>query len=307
MNTILHGYDNFRDSETGDVLTVERSTGEVLKTVNVDIPIGSIYYTPEQQKAYKKRKERERKNEQIRRVNSPLGKFFFVPSDEQFKGIAPETVTRLIYLSTFMDYENNRLMVSKRISMKRKDLVTVLNVSKATVSRFWKEISPTYIVESANGLLFTNKDVFKRGRIQNRKFLQYQKFYINGVRKLYEATETKNHKRLGCLFKLLPFINIEFNLLCYPKYIMETDLEKIELISIYEFCRWIDFDVKHLNDLVSAYRNICFDVNGRCERFCVLSYDGVNKRNAKICINPHILYNGSDYTKVEVLGAFCRA
>lgn len=183
-------------------------------------------------------------------TNNPLGKYFFIPSTESFKGILPETVTRLIYLNTFMDYGNNKLMMTERVPN--------------------------------------------------------QQFYIDGVRKLYRATKTKYHSRLDYLFKMLPFINIEYNLLCYPEFTMETNLEKIELMSMAEFCDWIDYDVKHLNNLVSEYREIRFDVGGRQERFCALSYNGINKKNARICINPHILYSGSDYSKVEILGAFCR-
>lgn len=270
------------------------------------MPIGSIYYTPEQQLNYRKRKVYEIEKSIRRQMANPLGRFYFILSDERFNGLSSETVARLIYLNTFINYENNRLMLSERKPMRRKDLSEVLRVSKSTVSRFWNDISPKYIVEGENGYMFSNREIFKRGRLSKQQYVTYQKVYIEGVRKLYSVTDRKYHRHLGYFFKLLPFINVEYNLLCCPDSVMKTRIEDIELISISDFCKWIDYDVKHLNDLVSTYRNISFDVEGKQERFCTLIYDGVNKKSAKICINPHILYNGSDYNKVEVLGAFCK-
>lgn len=299
-----YGYKNIIDSETGSIVAVEIATGEIYDTFNADLPIGSKIYTPEQQRQHREWKEREQKKEYKKSVLNSLGKFYFVQADEQFKELSDEAVARLIYLNTFINYNDNKLMLTERTPMKRKDLSVVLGVSKATISRFWKEVCPKYIKENDYSLMFTNDTVFKRGSLQRRQYIAYQRFYCNGVRKLYENTDIKYHKRLGCLFKLLPFINVEYNLICYPDYVLETDIENIKLMSIAEFCKWIGYDIKHLNDLVYTYRNIYFEVDGRQEQFCSLIYDGVNKCGAKICINPHILYNGSDYKKVEVLGAF---
>ena len=300
----MQGYEYIADESTGKTMAVRRSTGEISEAVNITVPYGSIIYTPESQEQYKERKEQERRNELRRLTGKPLGSFYFVPASERFANIAPETVTRLIYLNTFVGYDN-KLMLTKRTAMKRKDLAGVLNVSKSTVSRFWKEVSPTYITESDSGLIFSNNIIFKRGSIKTSKeYVQYQKFYINGIRTLYEATERSNHRQLGYLFKLLPFINLEYNMLCYNP--LETAIEKIELISIADFCKMIGYDIAHLNKLMYIYRSIQFEVGGRYERFCAITYDGVNKNNAKIFVNPHILYCGSDYNKVEILGAFCK-
>lgn len=300
----LQGYEYIADENTGKTMAVRRATGEITEAVQCCLPVGTISYTPESQELYKERKEREQRNELRRAMNNPLGNFYFIPISEQFANIPPETVTRLIYLNTFVGYDN-KLMLTERTPMKRKDLAKILNVSKSTISRFWKEVSPAYITESDSGLIFSNNIIFKRGSIKTTKgYVQYQKFYINGIRKLYEATERNNHRQLGYLFKLLPFINLEYNMLCYNP--LETAIEKIELISIADFCKMIGYDIAHLNKLMYIYRSIQFDVGGRYERFCAITYDGVNKNNAKIFVNPHILYCGSDYNRVEILGAFCK-
>lgn len=300
-------YHDFQDPETGIWYREHEDTGEIVELRDIRIEAGSTVHSPRQMEAYRKKKEEERKRVLKQAANNPLGRFYFVPTYEQFIGVSPISVTRLIYLNTFISYEGNRLMLTERTPMQRKDLARVLGVSNATVSRFMNEVCPAYITEDTEGLLFTNGGVFKRGALPRKQYCQYQKFYIDGVRRLYAGIDKAYHKQLGYIFKLLPFVNIEYNLVCNPASIMETDLEQIQLISVAEFCEWIGFDVAHLNKLVAAYSAIRFEVEGKRERFCALSYDGVNKANARIFVNPRVMYNGSDYNKVAVLGAFCRA
>ena len=196
-------------------------------------------------------------------------------------------------------------MRTQRSPLRKNDLQDVLGVSKSTVNRFVDEVTPQYIQVTDSGLL-VNKDVFMRGKIHNPQHEQLMKFYCAGVQTLYKAVETNMHARLGNLFKLLPFVNIEWNLLCRPEYVMEKDLNKIELLSMADFCGLIGFDVAHLNDLVSSYKEIVFDVDGRKELFCAMTYDGVHADTAKICINPHILYSGTCPDNVKGFSALCR-
>lgn len=286
------------------MLAVDKTTGEVSHAIVCAVPEGSKIYTPAQQRAYEKLKEAQRKKYFARLSNSELGHYYFVSSAEKFKGLTPETVTRLIYLSTHLiRYNTNTLMLTRKTPMRRKDLAKVLGVSKSTANRFWCEVSPKYIDENENGLLITNTEVFKRGSIRRvTDDNPYLKMYINGVRKLYESAETSNYKRLGYLFKLLPFVNLEYNILCANP--LEADIENIEPLTIAQFCELIGYDKSHINRLLEVYNTVRFEVNGRQERFCSVVYNGIDRNNAMIIINPHILYSGSDYNAVKVLGAF---
>ena len=299
-------YEYFTDINTGREMAIETATGNVIDTVNVTAPIGTRFYTPAQQRAYIENREIEA-NRQLQRLSQkelPFGYYYFISSDEQFKDLTPETVTRLIYLNTFaLKYNSRQLMLTERTPMKRNDLIKVLGVSKATTHRFWKEVSPTYLTEDCNGVLLTNNNIFIKGKIKKGvEDNPYLKIYINGVRKLYRSTDTSNHKHLGYIFKLLPFINIEYNVLCFNP--LEKDIESIEPLSLSNFCDLIGYNHTNLHRLLYIYRKLYFDVNNRRERFCSFVYNGVDKNNSMICINPHILYSGSNYKNVEALGLF---
>lgn len=291
--------------ESGKTKAIDISTGEMTDTVLIRAPVGSRVYTPRMLQVNKDYLKNKQENALRRIINNDLGKFFFVIHNEEFKDLLPQTITRLIYLNTYMNYDNNKLMLTERTPMKRKDLSQVLNVSKAVVSKFWKEVSPKYIKEHNDGLIFTNTDVFIRRRLKKGgKYNPYHKFYINGIRTLYRSTDINNHRHLGYIFKMLPYINLEYNVLCHNP--LEQNLDLINFMSLSEFCEIIQYDISHLNRLCSLYKKIKFDVNGNQEKFCAFTYDGLNRNYAKIFVNPHVLYNGMDYKRVELLGSFCK-
>lgn len=203
-----------------------------------------------------------------------------------------------------MNY-NGDLMKNHKTKMKKSDLGSILKLSDATVFRFRKEVNGKYIFEdSDNYLKLTSNDLFQRGKLKKCNDDDFhQRFYINAIRNLYEQTDISKHKHLGYVYKMLPYVNIEYNILCLNPF--ENELEKIQPITFNEFCNHVSYNSNQTKRLIKLYSQINFDVDKRKELFCSFVYDGVNQTNQKIFVNPRVLYGGSDYKKVEVLGIFC--
>ena len=142
MNEKLNGlkiagvgnYEYFTDDE-GLLKCINRSTGEVSDAVEQIVPIGTSVMTPDMRAAYREYKKRKEENEYRKAANKDLGQFFFVQHGENFSKLSPQTTVRLIYLNTFADYVTNRLMLKRNTPMQHKDLIEVLKISKAAVSR----------------------------------------------------------------------------------------------------------------------------------------------------------------------------
>lgn len=275
---------------------VNRKTGEISEYTAVAMPCdGSNFQTMEDKK--RKRIAQQKRQEQEMKRNRCEETYYFVNRETCFEDVSPAAVTKLIYLSTYMRYDGNCLMLSQRKAMKREDIAGLLGISNRAYYDFWNEVCPVYVTEDENGFLHMC-DIFKRGKLCRKAFTPYQQFYDKGVRKLYKAANGKHHKQLGYLFKLLPYISIEFNLVCFNP--LETDINSVELMSIADFCNVIGYTAAHIDRLLKVYNEVRFDVNGRQERFCTMIYNGIDKQNAKICINPSILYAGTNSGRVEV-------
>ena len=103
---------------------------------------------------------------------------------------------------------------------------------------------------------------------------------------------------------MLPFVNTEYNILCYNP--TEKDLNYVLPLSVNDFCATIGYNVANRARLLQTYAEITFLVNGHLEQLCSFVTNGADIGISKIFINPHILYFGKSPKQVELLGKFCR-
>lgn len=299
------GYDYFIDQETGKEKSVQLATGEVSDAITTTVPVGTIFYTPEQQEAYRLRKqleaERREKEEQRRFWRKSAPEFFFATAESCYEDIRPATAARLIYLATYIRYDG-KLWRTERRQMKRKDLLDIMGLSQTETYRFWNEVFEKYVFEDNNDTLYMRGEFFHRGKLSPGN--RYQRFYVEAVRELYRLATVRQHKYLGYVFQMVPFVSKEFNILCHNS--QEKDLDKVVPLSVDEFCGAANYDPANRARLIKAYSKITFPVGETQERFCSFVTDGCDIGTANIFVNPHILYHGNNAERVEVLGKFCQ-
>lgn len=295
----LQGYEYFTD-DRGKVIAIERATGEVLETRN--IPVGSIAFTPEQQREYAARKEQEQTTYfQSKRFGSKKPQYTFVSTAEDFENVSPANLTRLIFLATYLSFHNNELRTTERHKLTKKELANVLDVSESTAERFWREVNPKYIVEGDDGVLRTNPEIFAKGSTKQLMTF-YIKVFAKGMEHLYKSVPKSNHKHLGYIFAMLPYVNIEHNILCWNT--EETDISKVKQMSMKEFCGEIGFNYKHIDRLHRAYKKMSFDIGeGNQELFCSIIKNEYTGKELMI-INPKVFYSGRNSNAVSEFGKF---
>ena len=186
--------------------------------------------------------------------------------------------------------------------MQKSDLEKMLRLSRSTVYSFLAEVWDKYLFADESGNLYMSKD-FVRGTIRGHTDDgAYQKFYIDALRELYTQTSSKRHRYLGKIFALLPYINIEYNILCWNQY--ETDINKIEKIDLGELAVLINYDKSQCARLRMIYDQMTFPWKGNNQKFCSFVASGRELNSFQIFVNPHIVYSGSAWRRVEMLGAF---
>lgn len=271
---------------------------------------GSVVLSPKEQERRRKFWEHERaksekrdKEEQYKQWYKDKPKFYFASAEGHFTDIKPATAARLFYLGAHMDYHNGTLKRNKKALMKYDDLQSVLGLAKNAKCNFWNEVNGKYLFADADGVLHMPDEFFHRGEFKTDR--TYQQIFIDSVKRLYELTPARKHQYLGYVFQLIPYINWEFNILCHN--VEETDLDKIERLTVDEFCEAVGYSRENRQKLLRIYRdNITFAVEGKHERFLSFVTDGVDLESARIFVNPHILYHGHIPRYVWILGDFCR-
>lgn len=211
-----------------------------------------------------------------------------------------------MFLATYISYNNNALHLTQQRPLRKCDLPELMGLKLKTFYSFWAEVAGAYIWEQPDGTL-QMPPLFRKGILRQRKkdaeSLRYQKIYIEAMRQLYRQTPAAKHCHLGYVFRTFPYLNWEFNVMCWNPY--ETELEKIQPMSLNELCSAIGYNTSQRARLLEALKKLTYQ-DGDKTRY-LFSYvipGGSNLGEAKMYVNPRVIYRGNNWQSVEILGAF---
>lgn len=286
-----------RKMEDGYEPALIRSTSEVISEEQQKR--NRMYAEMKKRELEALKKKLEQKDQLVQwRNNSP--KFYFASAQHDYTDIRPETAARLFYLAAYMTYGG--ALQSHRKAVRYEDLGDILGLCKSAVWKFWGEVGGKYIFLNENGELSVPNYIFHRGKISTDT--KFQKIYMDSVRTLYELMPPRRKQYLGYAFQLVPHINTEYNILCHN--IDETELDKIELLTVDEFCDAVGYGAENRDKLVRLYNNqLTFQIDGKKERFVSFVTNGLDLGSARIFVNPHVIYHGRVPNEVQILGKFC--
>ena len=277
---------------------VDISTGQFFEAAHIVVPIGTQCITPADREIIRKKSERARRKTNSVMLGRGISSFYFVIAKEPLCKLSPATLGRLVYLSSFLEYEGNRLVTDRNMTaIKQKDLPKLLSISDAAVTEFLKETLPTFLMKNKDGELMINNDFFRFGQLSlSARNKAHHKVFRAGIRKLYREN-SKKARYIGYILKALPHISIEFNVMCWNPFERSEDL--VEPMSLREFGELIGYDRTQISRLKKIYDGIYFDAGGKHQRLLAFSRLGAHE-NA-IIVNPCFLYSGSDIERVRAL------
>lgn len=131
----------------------------------------------------------------------------------------------LLYLQTFINYEGLLVQANRdKTPMTKADIQCVLGLKKTAFYEFFNAmISNEIIFEESNGQYRINPLYHFRGNTNNAKVI---KSFTAKVRSLYNP---RNAKKLGFIYKVIPYIHYETNTVCANPF--EQNVEQIEQLS----------------------------------------------------------------------------
>ena len=78
-------------------------------------------------------------------------------------------------------------------------------------------------------------------------------------------------------------------------------------MTLNEFCLECGYNnAEQRARLIKKYAQLRFEIDGHTEAFCSFVSSLNNIGDAKIYINPNILYKGTRWNEVKILGQFCK-
>ena len=274
-------------------LALNAKTGEVI--------FGAIILTPEMQKELKRQKiEKEVYNSQYKQYGNFYWLFYEVKKELFNREIEGATIARLMYLATYIGYNDNVLCHKDSSPIEKKELQNITGLKDETYRKFIKECKEKHLLWfDENGYTVISKEYFKKGKFLKSDYKTQKsiiRVYCNGVRSLYEGCDNvSQHKALSYLFMLLPYVNRQYNIVCNnPR---EERKNRINFLNMEDICDIIGYSKKNKHLLRRELKNL--EINGKVA-FRWLE----DKYGSRAIINPLVYYAGDKHSEVCILGEF---
>lgn len=297
-----------------DAILVSKKTGEVIGDYSDDI----LYVqTKEQREQVKKhfQKVDEDKPADVKfkpdKQYEKQGKFIWNIHDGAqilFPDIRPASLTRLMFLATFLSYEG--YLKDGRDVITKSMLPLYLNISKREYYRFWGEMSSSGLLYENDGKIYLNEDIFIKGLIDKDKIKDLAvkgkyitRIYIEAVRNLYSSAAEQSVKTLSYLFRIMPYVNREYNICCFNP--LEEELDSIQPMTLGDFAEIIGYGRSNASKLAKILHTPTFMVGEQQKNAMrYVAFKDIESEAFGMFINPRVYYAGSDWNKVEILCAF---
>lgn len=199
---------------------------------------------------------------------------------------------RFMYLCTLMNYENKVEFGNAKgdnVLALEKDLQEILKLSKReTINTKNELIKNKLIIVNADKTISINNKYAIKGDIDKRKLKGSIRMMELGIQELYNKAKATEHKKLGLLIELLPYVNFTHNVLC--KNPTETDIGKVDPLNLTEVMQLAEY--KNLNRFKKDLLNLT--VNDE-----LVAKITETKHGKFIYINPRIFYKGNNVADLK--------
>ena len=171
-----------------------------------------------------------KKDEFSRYIDINYGSFYFNNYMKLLKKLQNNTALlfRFLYLCTYADYDGylkygGFSYGKNREYMEEKDFENVFKMSKAMIVKLKKELYENKLIaKTKDGRLMVNNSFYIRGSLRVSDMLETSRVFDDGIKELYEKSKPREHKKIGVIIPLLPYLNKYHNILC--KKPLETEL-----------------------------------------------------------------------------------
>lgn len=183
-----------------------------------------------------------------------------------FEGLSKPSVSRLMYLATFIGKEGvieNTNSYRTGRPLTQKEIVKRLGCSEQTFWRFIKEVREAGILSSERGVYRLAQKHFRKGALTSEEVAAIwsrgdvlTRLYIGAMRSLYDLSLPNHVSSLSYLFRMMPFVNCEYNVVTTNPF--EEDIFRDEPMSMGDFADIVGYERSHISHLCDVLESLRF-------------------------------------------------
>ena len=205
----------------------------------------------------------------------------------------PADVSRFLYLATYIsyNYKDKNMLVKKEKGqlkpMSQKDIMKIMKLNKSAFYNFIKEMKSKELITEKDSAFYINEKYISKGKIKDNKD-GYIRLYIDTTRYLYEHCTSRQHKQLGYVLQLLPYVDFDTN------HILIND-EKAEIRDIMKLLGVSANNNKAISVFKKTLLNFTINYQGNdYYLFGAHTFEYGKEFRTYFVINPLVLFAGNN-------------
>ena len=283
------------------IVAIDTDTGEIIG--NTFIGKGEEVVLSTKKKLSDNQKNYLQKRDNLEELSKTLGGYvhiFYVKEELLYNklNLNPADVSRFLYLATYIsyNYEDENLLVTKEKGllkpMTQKDIMEVMKLSERAFYNFIKEMKSKELIIEKNNKFYVNEKYISKGKIQDNED-SYIRLYIDTTRHLYEHCTSRQHKQLGYVLQLLPYVDLQTN------HILINN-EKAEIRDIMKLLGLSTEGINSINKFKKMLLNFKINYQGNdYYLFGAHTYEYGKEFRTYFVINPLVLFGGNNIELIQ--------
>lgn len=239
-------------------------------------------------------------------TNNKYGDFVWCLYDiskEYLPNVKPQNIARMMYTISYLGYDG-WLVYDNGHAMTKQGLLKKLKISRTQFNGFYDEMVANNIFIEQDNKIHINAYYFGKGSIKKitKHYKNITRIYCSSIREIYEGIPIALHKHLGYIFKIIPFVNTYYNIIC--KNPLESAYENIQPLSLSEFCDIIHYTKNNRSKIISKLCNEFYINRQRVMNFIHSNIKRKKIHKSCIIINSRIYHAGENWELIDSIGNF---
>lgn len=278
---------------------INNVTGQVIYD---DFKVETLKDKERKTKAFRGKKEYDEFKELQEKV---LGNFvfFMFESIEHLNNILTDSeLVKFIFIGTYVKQDGYLKLDNNFTYIDKSRLRQLLNINNKNFNIvFNKFISEELLKEDDKGNILINMLYFYRGyekeykKLTNINLDDFSRIYTKATRNLYMDTKSTKHKQLAIAYKLLPYVNWRYNVLCSNT--NEQDKSKIEVLNISDVVDVLGLSKSN----ITRFKNDFYGISVGEKQLFLTVQKTSDYNKSFICVNPLVYYRGSKPSDLQFL------